>query len=234
MIKVRSHSCSNLLFNPSQNANYSSCSTHSNYNTITPYKDRMFDTKRRCANPNVYKSFSFEKIYNNSQAAAKDSGSINEYVYKPSTKAGQYSSYGKTTQIVHLPGGVKRNVKDINDDGDISKLRAINKWDKPSYNTKVCKDYKSNVECLPGTGTVVVMNRDAKRRTISHKRYDCSDIFNVNYDYHKSNGKTFKQFCGRKMNMSKRSNNESCSDIYQGKFQGIKKSYKNYSQIQLC
>ena len=198
----------------------------------------MFDTKRRCADPKVYKSFSFEKIYNNNNNN-KDScsnSSINEYVYRPSTRSGEYSSYGKTTQIVNLPGGVKRNASDINDDGDVSKMKSINKWDKPSYNTKVCKDYKSNVECLPGTGTLMVGNRDsnAKRRTISNKKYDCNDIFNVKYDYNKSNGRTFKQFCGKRMNMSKRSNNESSNDIYQSRFQGIKKNYKNYSQIQLC
>ena len=201
----------------------------------------MFDTKRRCADPKVYKSFSFEKIYNNNNKDSCSSNSnnnyINEYVYRPSTRSGEYSSYGKTTQIVNLPGGVKRNASDINDDGDVSKIKAINKWDKPSYNTKVCKDYKSNVECLPGTGTIMVgIDRDnnTKRRTISNKKYDCNDIFNVKYDYNKSNGKTFKQFCGKRMNMNKRSNNESSNDIYQSRFQGIKKNYKNYSQIQLC
>ena len=191
----------------------------------------MFDTKRRCADPKMYKSFSFEQIYNNND---NSDNHVNEYVYRPSTRSGQYSSYGKTTQIVNLPGGVKRNANDINDEGDVSKIKAINKWDKPSYNTKVCKDYKSNVECLPGTGTVVVVDRDTKRRTISHKKYDCNDIFNVKYDYNKSNGKTFKQFCGKRMNMNKRSNNESSNDIYQSRFQGIKKNYKNYSQIQFC
>ena len=191
----------------------------------------MFDTKRRCADPKMYKSFSFEQIYNNND---NSDNHVNEYVYRPSTRSGQYSSYGKTTQIVNLPGGVKRNANDINDDGDVSKIKAINKWDKPSYNTKVCKDYKSNVECLPGTGTVVVVDRDTKRRTISNKKYDCNDIFNVKYDYNKSNGKTFKQFCGKRMNMNKRSNNESSNDIYQSRFQGIKKNYKNYSQSQLC
>ena len=53
----------------------------------------MFDTKRRCADPKVYKSFSFEKIYNsNNKDSCSNSNSsnnyINEYVYRPSTKSG--------------------------------------------------------------------------------------------------------------------------------------------------
>jgi hypothetical protein len=241
---VRSKSISTIfsnpydtISNPRDNNNPNSYNTYSitNNNTI-PIRDEIFGTKPRRTNPKVYRSFSFEKIYN-PNTNENNNDNYNEYAYRPSTRPAQFSSYNKTTQIVNLPGGVKRNINDINDDGDIKNMRSLQKWDKPSHNTKIYKDYKSNVACLPGTGTITVLDKPVTKRAINQRRYDSNDIFNTRYNSNNNNdytGKTFKQYSGKRINMSKRSNNESNNDIYQNRFQGIKKNYKNYSQIQLC
>jgi len=58
---------------------------------------------------------------------------------------GEFNVYNKTTQIVTLPGGVKRNSSEINDDN-----RNYEK-NQESYNVKLRKDYSSKIACLPST-----------------------------------------------------------------------------------
>ena len=107
-------------------------------------------------------------------------------------------------------------------------IKAENLLETTSYTTKIFNDYKSSVVCLPGSGTVSVPEKQPTK-PISTRRFQTNDIFNTA----ESNNRTFRAFSGKKINNNKRSNIESTNDIYQNRFQGIKKSYKNYSQIQL-
>ena len=77
--------------------------------------------------------------------------------------------YAKTSQIVNLPGGPKRLGREIQDD-DI-KMNNYNH----SKASKLIKDFKSNVACLPGP----VKNNDSveKGKLMSDKRLEKSDIF---------------------------------------------------------
>lgn len=177
----------------------------------------MFDRKRRPENHyGNYNSFSFKDPPTND-------------TFRKGTKTTVFSRYNKTTQIINLPGGVKRNLNDINDDKQRIDNRPCIRWDKPtSYTTKIFNDYKSSVVCLPGSGTVSVPEKQPTK-PISTRRFQTNDIFNTA----ESNNRTFRAFSGKKINNNKRSNIESTNDIYQNRFQGIKKSYKNYSQIQL-
>jgi len=78
-----------------------------------------------------------------------------------------------TTQIVNLPGGIKRNVKEIKDD----EKSGIKKLNHSNY-SKLIKDFKSNIECLPGK---MVHGKDyEKNRVCSAKRFETNDIFNKN------------------------------------------------------
>ena len=183
----------------------------------------MFDRKKRAPNQNNYNSFSINNVSSNANNSNDN--------FRRSTKACVYSRYNKTTQIINLPGGVKRNLNEINDDKRHYEKRPLIRWDKPtSYSTKIFKDYKSNVACLPGSGTINVPDKE-QRRPISTRRFQTNDIFNTEVSERQNDPLLYS---GKKINISKRSNNESTTDIYQNRFQGIKKSYKNYSQIQLC
>ena len=73
--------------------------------------------------------------------------------------------------MVNLPGGVKRNIKDINDDGR-PKI-AKNNF---SFSSKINKDFNSKIACLPGN--MVNTEPVNKTRNMSSKRNQTSDIFN--------------------------------------------------------
>ena len=70
-----------------------------------------------------------------------------------------------------MPGGVKRNITDINDDGR-PKIQRNN----ISFSSKMNKDFNSKISCLPGN----MVNSEVanKTRVMSSKRYQTSDIFN--------------------------------------------------------
>jgi len=82
----------------------------------------------------------------------------------------EFKKYDSTTQIILLPGGLKRNLKEINDDNKpfIAKTSQ-------SFNSKITKDYNSNIACLPGSKINTEPIR--KTRLISVKRYESNDIF---------------------------------------------------------
>jgi hypothetical protein len=82
-----------------------------------------------------------------------------------------YKLYDTTTQIVHLPGGVKRSNTMINDDNSNNPYK-----NNESYHTKVLRDYNSNISCLPGSK----INEDKQRPLIKNRKFLMSDIFNTN------------------------------------------------------
>ncbi len=54
-----------------------------------------------------------------------------------------YEKYNNQTQIVALPGGVKRNPSEVYDNNGIKKSNS-------SYFSKVMMDYNSAITCLQG------------------------------------------------------------------------------------
>jgi hypothetical protein len=108
--------------------------------------------------------------------------------------------YDTTTQIVHLPGGVKRSNTLINDDGSNNPSK-----NNQSYHTKVLKDYNSNISCLPGSK----INEDKERPLIKNRKFLTSDIFNTNSSNNSNN--TFNISNRKTENLNKywgQSNNE--------------------------
>lgn len=79
--------------------------------------------------------------------------------------------YDTTTQIVSLPGGVKRNKDDIRDDRINAPQKNIS-----TYSVKLSRDYKSNISCLPGN----LVNKENEKHTIKERKFQSSDIFNQN------------------------------------------------------
>ena len=181
----------------------------------------MIPRRRKAPNPNVYKTFNIT----NPTCPVKGDKDLD---YRPGIKQTNYSKYKTTSQIMNLPGGNKRNLNDVHDDQNNSEIRPCIKWDKPSYSTKIYKDYKSKVTCLPGSGTITTYRRQIGR-PISFKRFQDNDIFNNKKNY--SNDNSFIQATGKRFNFEKRVNQESSTT--QQRAQGLNKRYKNYSQFQI-
>jgi len=57
--------------------------------------------------------------------------------------------YNKTTQIVHLPGGVKREASLINDNQSFRNHQMKSSQSNKSLSFKITREYRSNVMCLP-------------------------------------------------------------------------------------
>jgi len=57
------------------------------------------------------------------------------------------NKYTKTTQIVHLPGGIKRDTDDIND----NKVYSIKNDLNYSARIRILRENRSKVTCLPGS-----------------------------------------------------------------------------------
>lgn len=91
-------------------------------------------------------------------------------LYKPTL----LEKYTKTTQIYSLPGGVKRNENEINDNGVQCKSFCGNK-SKESYQHKLLNDYNSNVACLPGCEINPIILR---MRKFNGKKNEGNNIFN--------------------------------------------------------
>ena len=79
--------------------------------------------------------------------------------------------YGATTQIMNLPGGVKRKENEIKDDENL----GFKKFNYANC-SKLIKDFKSSIHCLPGK----MMNDAEKQKTrvCSAVKYETNDIFN--------------------------------------------------------
>ena len=89
-------------------------------------------------------------------------------------RKGEFKENNVTTQIMNLPGGIKRKENEIKDDKKVPFQKLGN-----SQNLKLTKDFKSSISCLPGK-----MNNEnnnfEKSRVISVKRFETNDIFNKN------------------------------------------------------
>lgn len=113
----------------------------------------------------------------------------------------EFKRYDHTTQIVSLPGGVKRTHTEINDNAKEAKIKVHH-----SYNTKVIRDYNSNISCLPGSR---INNLPERPVTHNIRRYQSSDIFNIgtpsstNYNSFNKKANTYA-----KNNIFAQSNNE--------------------------
>lgn len=70
-----------------------------------------------------------------------------------------------------MPGGVKRSENEVKDDGSFSP-KKLNQSDF----TKLIKDHKSNIDCLPGK----LKNDEQyiKTRAVSSCKYVTNDVFN--------------------------------------------------------
>lgn len=79
--------------------------------------------------------------------------------------------YGATTQIMSLPGGIKRVEKEIKDDEN-NGFRKLNH----ANCSKLIKDFKSNIDCLPGK--MINGAENQKLRCTSALKYTTNDIFN--------------------------------------------------------
>ncbi|MCQ2816181.1 MAG: hypothetical protein MJ252_02835 [archaeon] len=88
----------------------------------------------------------------------------------------QFDKYIRTSQITNLPGGVKRENTDINDNLSNNEEKKNNsEW----FRYKTVNDYQSNVACLPGSK----INNDTPRKFIlrtSTRKYQSNQIFDSN------------------------------------------------------
>jgi hypothetical protein len=81
----------------------------------------------------------------------------------------EFKKYDKTTQIMTLPGGLKRDSDQIKDD---NKPLVRN---NTAFTEKVARDYNSNISCLPCR----LENVPVSRPYTATRNYQKSDIFNT-------------------------------------------------------
>lgn len=115
---------------------------------------------RKKSNPRLYKSSCFD-FYSPCASSRR--------VLKPTL----LDKYTKTTQIMNLPGGIKRNDDDINDDE--KRIRSMSgNTIRESYRKRVINDHNSNVACLPGCKINTVRSRG---RRYNGKKNEDNNIF---------------------------------------------------------
>lgn len=90
-------------------------------------------------------------------------------------KSACFKRYNTTTQISNLPGCIKRNSSEINDD-----QKPIVVPDNQSHHFKQYRDYRTNIDCLPGCPKNPPQKADMKRDRIKRLEHLVTDIFNVN------------------------------------------------------
>ena len=226
------------------NYNPNNINLYNNNDNLYNNEEKLFQSKRR---PN---SSYINTTYNNSNYHSNyDNENLN---YNPITNNNpkidgfyedinskrrqhadtQFSRYKTTTQIYNLPGGIKRNINEINDDKKLYDTKPFYKLEHPSYSIKVYDDYKSNVSCLPNTLTKYNEKNVYNNKYLNnYRKFENNDIFNRGNLY--SNVKTNYRLKGKKLyNGRDLFNYESqkMGNIYDN--QGIKKYYKNNSQIE--
>ena len=105
---------------------------------------------------------------------------------KRSNKITPYGNYSMTTQIVNLPGCIKRDYGEIKDDQTtLHKFRPFSVEfangslsTRESCNNKMKNDYLSNVDCLPGSKHNAIYKAEVPlRRQFNNKSQ--SDIFHL-------------------------------------------------------
>jgi hypothetical protein len=80
----------------------------------------------------------------------------------------EFKMYDKTTQIVSLPGGLKRDSDQIKDDTKPVVRSNV------AFGVKMTKDYNSNIACLPCR-----LENQPMDRPVSTRNYQKSDIFHT-------------------------------------------------------
>lgn len=103
----------------------------------THYKSNRTSNRRNFMSScmeNLNDSFSLNVINNTSKRELKETSLI---------------YYNNTTQIVALPGGVKREASLINDNQSFRNYQLKSSQSNKSLSYKISREYRSNVSCLP-------------------------------------------------------------------------------------
>ena len=156
----KSKSSFNLNSYNYNNKNNNNNSNYLKYATLTDFK--LFPSKKRASNFRLYRNnFSIDNndLSENLNVNYNYDFYEDPYSKKRQLKNGLFTHYKTTTQIVNLPGGVKRNKNDINDDKSIIDKPKI-KLMYPSFALKVEGDFKSNISCLPNSMTKNYNNKN--------------------------------------------------------------------------
>lgn len=94
-----------------------------------------------------------------------------------------YGSYSTTSQILNLPGAIKRNESDIIDDAIELRESEQKIRNRVSYKAKIANDFRTNISCLPGGAKNIEYGRMRKSQSQNGIRNVClmneSDIFNL-------------------------------------------------------
>ena len=214
----------------SYNYNNNNSSNYFKYATLTDFK--LFPSKKRASNFRLYRNnFSIDNndLSENLNVNYNYDFYEDPYSKKRQLKNGLFTHYKTTTQIVNLPGGVKRNKNDINDDKSIIDKPKI-KLMYPSFALKVEGDFKSNVSCLPNSMTKNYNNKNNNKNEINNYYY--------NDNWNKRN-KNYFNTSNLRQKIDKINNKKSESQIAlidgysQNLNKGRKSYYKNYSQFSL-
>lgn len=155
---------------------------------------------------------------------------------KRSNRITPFTNHSTTTQIVNLPGGIKRIQPEQNDESR-NKLQNANKYNSYSNKAKIINEYNTNIQCLPGCpfNEKPIYKEDIpKRRMFSNKSR--SDIFNLNTIDQERTRQISANKGGRKVfpeqqKYGKEYNTINCNIE---PFGGIRRTvYKNKSNVQL-
>ena len=127
--------------------------------------------QRKTCDPRVFKSFSF----------------ANEFPEGPyhriRAETGYYKKYNDESQIANLPGGLKRDENEIND----NYYKIINQnqvpFTKESQQRKFLMDVHSNVDCLRGMSKI----DNSEIKSINPKKYESNNIFSYDKNENTNN-----------------------------------------------
>ena len=221
----KSKSSNNLnIYNYNNKNNNNNNSNYYKYATLTNFK--LFPSKKRSSNFRLYRNnFSIDNndLSENLNVNYNYDFYEDPYSKKRQLKNGLFTHYKTTTQIVNLPGGVKRNKNDINDDKSIIDKPKI-KLMYPSFALKVEGDFKSNVSCLPNS-----MTKNYKDKNKINNYY-----YNDNWNKRNKNYFNNSYLKEKKIDRINHNKSEFQSDGYsQNLNKGRKSYYKNYSQFSL-
>lgn len=136
------------------------------------------------------------------------------YSKKRQIKPSLFQSYKNTSQIINLPGGLKREPFQIKDDINFY-FDAQNNKKQPNFAEKVTKDYCSKVSCLPNSLT-----------TKYKKNYNCNNIFLKKCNYDSNNDNINKSKNSQNLNL--RYIDKDKNDIIKSKSKCCKSLLSNY------
>ena len=178
--------------NDNYDNNYYNYNKSFNHSTTTNYK--LFPSKKRSTNYKLYRNnFSIDNNDRNKNLNINYDYDFYEdpFSKKRQLKSGIFNYYKTTTQIVNLPGGIKRNTHDIKDDIFVNDIKPKSKLIHPSFSIKVEEDFKSKVTCLPNSMTknykVKILNNYNKNNNYSfnrYKKYDLNQEIKDDKNYH--------------------------------------------------